>query len=179
MCVCVCVSACMRAHAQSLNHVQLFATLWTAARQAPLFMEFSRQEYWMVCHALLQGGIFPTQGSNPGLPHSKWILYHLSHHGNPRIVEWVAYAFSRGSSRPRNWTGVSSIAGRFFTSWATRKAHTCPYYLSKMKTLIPLFHPSLWGSLSFGLFHCYTDRKGQMQYSECPRRPGQFSIPKG
>ena len=27
-------------------HVQLFATLWTVARQAPLFMGFSRQEYW-------------------------------------------------------------------------------------------------------------------------------------
>ena len=30
------------------------------------------------CHALLQG-IFPTQGSKPGLPHRGWILYHLSH----------------------------------------------------------------------------------------------------
>ena len=30
------------------------------------------------CHALLQG-ICPTQGSNPGLPHCRWILYHLSH----------------------------------------------------------------------------------------------------
>ena len=32
------------------------------------------------CHALLQG-IFPTQGSNPGLPHCRWILYCLSHEG--------------------------------------------------------------------------------------------------
>ena len=31
---------------------------------------------------------------------------------------------SKGSSRPRNWTGVSCIAGRFFTSWATREALT-------------------------------------------------------
>ena len=30
----------------SLSHVQLFATPWTVARQAPLFMGFSRQEYW-------------------------------------------------------------------------------------------------------------------------------------
>ena len=29
------------------------------------------------CHSLLQG-IFLTQGSNPGLPHYRWILYHLS-----------------------------------------------------------------------------------------------------
>ena len=34
----------------------------------------------MGCHALLQG-TFPTQGSNPGLPHSRRILYHLSHQG--------------------------------------------------------------------------------------------------
>ena len=66
--------------------------------------------------------IFPTQGSNPGLPHCKRILYQLSHQGSPRILEWVAYAFSRGSSQPSNWTGVSCIAGGFFTSWATREA---------------------------------------------------------
>ena len=66
-------------------------------------------------HALLRG-IFPTHGSNPGLPHCRWILYHLSYRGSPRILDWVAYPFSRGSSRPRNQTGVSCIAGGFFTS---------------------------------------------------------------
>ena len=66
------------------------------------------------CHALLQG-IFPTQGSNPGLVHCRQILYLLSHQGSPRILEWVAYPFSSGSSRPRNQTGVSCIAGRFFS----------------------------------------------------------------
>ena len=49
----------------------------------------------MGCHFLLQG-IFPTQGSNPGLPHRRWILYHLSYQGNSRILEWVAYPFFRG-----------------------------------------------------------------------------------
>ena len=34
------------------------------------------------CYALLQG-IFPTQGSNPGLPHCRWIPYCLSHQGSP------------------------------------------------------------------------------------------------
>ena len=62
--------------------------------------------------------IFPTQGSNPGLPHCRRILYQLSHKGSPRILEWVAYPFSRGSSQPRNQTGVFCIAGRFFTNWA-------------------------------------------------------------
>ena len=67
-------------------------------------------------------GIFPTQGSNPGLPLCRWILYQPSHQGRPRILEWVAYPFSRGSSWPRNQTRVSRIAGGFFTSWATGEA---------------------------------------------------------
>ena len=67
-------------------------------------------------------GIFPTQGSNPGLLHCRRILYQLSHKGSPRILEWVACSFSSGSSWPRNWTGVSSITGRFFTNWAIREA---------------------------------------------------------
>ena len=66
--------------------------------------------------SLLQG-IFPTQGSNPGLPHCRWILYQLSHKGSPRILEWVVYPFSRGSSRHRNRTEVSCIVGGFFTNW--------------------------------------------------------------
>ena len=39
-----------------------------------------------------------------------------------RILEWVAFPFSRGSSQSRDQTQVSHIAGRFFTSWATREA---------------------------------------------------------
>ena len=42
--------------------------------------------------------IFPTQGLNQGLLHCKQILYHLSHNGSARILECVAYPFSRGSS---------------------------------------------------------------------------------
>ena len=72
-------------------------------------------------HSFLQG-IFPTQRLNPGLLHCRQILYQLSHQGSPRILVWVAYPFSRGSSQPRNGTGVSGTVGRFFTSWATREA---------------------------------------------------------
>ena len=39
-----------------------------------------------------------------------------------RILEWVAFPFSRGSSQPKDQTQVSHIAGRFFTSWSPRKA---------------------------------------------------------
>ena len=62
--------------------------------------------------------IFPTQKSNPGLPHCRQILYQLSHKGSPRILEWIIYPFSSGSSWPRNRTGVSHITVRFFTNWA-------------------------------------------------------------
>ena len=71
--------------------------------------------------SLLQG-VFPTQGLNWGLPTLQAILYHLSHKGSPRRLEWVAYPFSRRSSRPRNQTGVSCIAGGSFTDWAIREA---------------------------------------------------------
>ena len=67
-------------------------------------------------------GIFPSQGSNLHLPHHRHTLYQLSYKGSPRIMEWVAYPFSSGSSQPRNWIGVSCIAGRFFTNWAIREA---------------------------------------------------------
>ena len=94
------------------------------------------------CHALLQG-IFPTQGSNPDLLHSRWILYHLSHQGSPRILEWVAYLFSSGSSWPRNWTRVSCIASGFFPAELPGK----PWQLSGiylMKNAVEHFSYVYW-----------------------------------
>ena len=87
-------------------------------------------------------GIFPDQGLNSCPLHwqvDSWSLNHqwkwksLSHvqlfcdpmdytvQGilQARILEWVAFPFSRGSSQPRAQTQVSRIAGGFFTSWAT------------------------------------------------------------
>ena len=58
--------------------VRLFATPWTVQS-----MEFSRPEYWIVGGLPLLQGSFPTQGSDPGLPHCRWILYQLSHKGSP------------------------------------------------------------------------------------------------
>ena len=61
------------------------------------------------------------------------ILCHLSHQGSPRILEWVAFPFSRGSSRARNQTSVSCIAGGFSTSWAAREALWKPLVRSNNK----------------------------------------------
>ena len=84
------------------------------------------------CHFLLQE-CFLNQGSNPGLPGCRQILYPLRHQGSLRILEWVAYPFSSGSSQSRNQTRVSCIAGRFFyqlnyqgtpiTSGSSTKSH--------------------------------------------------------
>ena len=60
--------------------------------------------------------IFPTQGSNPGLPHCRQILCRLRHKGSPRILEWVAYPFTSGSSQPSDRTRAPCMAGRFFTA---------------------------------------------------------------
>ena len=68
----------MHCEVKSLNHVQLFATPWSVALQAPPSMEFSRQEYWSGLPFPSPGDLL-TQGSNPGLLHCRQMLYHLSH----------------------------------------------------------------------------------------------------
>ena len=98
------------------------------------------------CHSLLQR-IFLTQGLNSGLLHCRQILYHLSYRevlkvkvaqlcptlcdtmyyivpGIPqdRILEWVAFPVSRGSSQPRDRTQVSHISWGFFTAKVTWEA---------------------------------------------------------
>ena len=91
--------ACVLSH---LSRVRLFST------SAPLFMEFFRQEYWsgLPCPP-------PRDFPNPGIelrsPTLQQILYHLSHQGSPRILEWVAYPFSRGSFQPRNQTSMQIL----------------------------------------------------------------------
>ena len=92
-----------------VSHVWLFVTPCTIAYHASLW-SLSRQGYW-------SGLPCPPPGDppNPVLPHCRSILYHLSHHGSPRMLEWVAYPFSRASSPPRNWTRLSYTAGGFIT----------------------------------------------------------------
>ena len=95
-------------------------------------------------------GIFPTQGSNPGLPYSRQILYQLSHKGRPRIQGWVAYPFSSRSSQPKNRTGVSCFAGGFFINWAIREVKSGRKPSAKYAvTLISDFQPSEQWEINF------------------------------
>ena len=73
-----------------------------------------KAEHWKVKVKVAQSQSHPTL-CNP-------IDYTVHGILQARILEWVAFPFSRGSSQPRDWIQVSRIAGGFFTSWATREA---------------------------------------------------------
>ena len=133
---------------QSLSHLQFFMTPFTVFCQDPLSMRISRQEYQSglpfsypdlpgsgiepVSHALA-GRFFTTEPPRKcsevkvaqSCPTQSWDPMDYTVHGilQARMLEWVAFPFSRGSSQPRDWTQISHIADRFFTSWATREAH--------------------------------------------------------
>ena len=94
-----------------LSHVWLFVTPWNSLGQNTGVGNLS----------LLQG-IFPTQVLNPGLPHCRRILYHLSHKGTPRILEWVAYPFLVDLPDPGIELGPPALTGRFLTNWDIREA---------------------------------------------------------
>ena len=90
--------------AQSLSHIQLFATSWTTACQASLSMGFPRQEYWNI---LAWERIF-QYSKNIGM---------------------LNISFSRGSSRPRDRTQVSCIGRRVLHHRVTREA---PFFGNKI-----------------------------------------------
>ena len=138
-CVCACSVIC---------HVWLFLLLWAVAYQAPLSMGFSRQEYQSglpcpppedltnpgikpasLMSSALAGGFFTTSATWVKVAQSCLTLcnpmdYTVHRILQARILEWVAFPFSRGSSQPRDQTQVSYIAGRFITSWATREVQS-------------------------------------------------------
>ena len=111
------------------------------------------------CHALLQG-IFPTQGSNPGLPHCRRILYRLSHQGSSNYFtgqHYIAAHWGSGSSEP-------------WASWSA--THSSPYVLCRRDLRLQLHiqgHPLLCqpdGTLHSHLFiptsHCSGESLGHL-----------------
>ena len=114
--------------------------------------DFSRPEYWS---GPAPGGICPTQGSNPGLPHWRRIPYQLSHKGSPRILGWVAYPFSSWSSWPRNQMNQSSLCCRQILYQLGYQGRSWYWqYLTKFKINIILRsrNSSFW---NFSLFCTY------------------------
>ena len=114
-----CLFNLVRDESENENHSAVSDSLWPYGLHSP--WNSLGQNTGVSSLSLFQG-IFPTQGSNPGLLPCRQILYQLSHQGSPRILEWIACPFSSESFQPRNWTGVSCNVGGFFTSWANREA---------------------------------------------------------
>ena len=107
--------------AESFSCVRLYVTLWAVARQALLSMGFSRQEYWSGLPCPPPGDL-PNAGMelrSPALQVDSLPSEPLGKLMNTRVG---ILSLLRGSFRPKNWTGVSCIASRFFTIWATREA---------------------------------------------------------
>ena len=89
---------------EPLSHVPLYVAQWAIACHALLSMGLSRKNTGVGCHSILQV-IFPTQGSNLGLPHGRQILYCLSHQG--KQCTWVEKA----------WVLEPEYLGTWFDLW--------------------------------------------------------------
>ena len=89
MCVCVCARA--RVHACALSCVRLFVTPWIVAFQAPLCMDFSRQNYW-------NGLPFPTLGDFLDLGKSQTRdLTHIFYFGRQVLYHWCCLGGGHGN----------------------------------------------------------------------------------
>ena len=80
---------------------------------ATLTFSYIYEVKWSESHSVMSDSLWP----------------HYTVHGilQARILEWVAFPFSRGFSWPRNWTQISCIAGRFFINWTMREVQTHTY----------------------------------------------------
>ena len=77
---------------------------------------FSVSYHWKWCFLW----VYHESESRSVMSNSLW--HHIVHRNHQAtILEQIAYPFSSGTSQPKNWTSVSCIAGRFYTSWATRE----------------------------------------------------------
>ena len=87
-----------------LSHVRLFVTPWSGPYLALPSMDFPGKSTGVGCHFLLQG-IFLTQGSNPGLPHCRQTLCHLSHQGSHMLARSCSKYFKLifNSTWPENF----------------------------------------------------------------------------
>ena len=116
--------------AQSLRRVQLFATPWTVASQAPLSMGIPQQEYWSGL-PFPPPRVFLTQGSNQcllWLPNCRQILHHRSHWGSPLYLRWASRK-------------VVEEKKNFPTDWESQLYKCAFHYTSNLK--LHLISPNL------------------------------------
>ena len=117
---------------------------WTVARQAPLSMAFSRQEYWSGL-PFPSPAYFPTQGSNLGLLHCRQILYQLSYSDVHGGGGWGARVAELGV------TALGCVGG----CTEARSHPTCaPVYLYSLMVLPPLGCVSPKGKNLHNIYFC-------------------------
>ena len=92
--------------------------LWPARLLWP--WDFPGKNTGVGCHTLLQG-IFPTQGWNPCLPHCRWILYHLSHQGEPKNTGVGSLSLLQGNFPTQESKPGLLHCRRILYGWATRE----------------------------------------------------------
>ena len=101
------------AAAQSLSRVRLCVTPWTAARQAPLSMGFSRQEYWSGLPCRPPGDL-PNPGTKPRSRALQADSLLLNHQGSPvgfiPFTKWLQRDYSSYSPMPILW-GITDFPG--------------------------------------------------------------------
>ena len=97
-----------------LSRIQLFATPWSVAGQAPLSMEFSRQDTGVGCMPFSRD--LPNPGIEPRFLTLQADSLLSEPPGKPKNTEVGSLFLLRGIFPTNNQTGVSCIAGRFFTS---------------------------------------------------------------
>ena len=105
-------------------------TPWTVARQAPLSVGFSRQEYWSGLPFPSPGDL-PNHGMEPRSPLLQADSLPAEPQGKPKNTGVGSLPLLQHIFLPRNWTGVSCIAGRIFTNCAIREADTITVLLIK------------------------------------------------
>ena len=106
-----------------------------------VFSLFSLLSQWKSLNSVQ---LFPTLWNVAPLGSSVHDILHK------KLLEWIAFPFSRGSSQPGDQTWVSRIADRSFTTWATRKTHYCQrlirkdlaaFYVKESKSVPSMFSP--------------------------------------
>ena len=118
-------------HRYPLHYQRWFRTLKNETHQVS--QAKISVENWVVnniCLSMQHRSLAPLRNINEWVNQSRSVMPMLSDsmdypvHGflQAGILERVAFPFSRGSSQPRDRTQISHTAGRFFTSWVTRKA---------------------------------------------------------
>ena len=135
-----------------LSHSVMSNSLWPHGYSPPgssVHGNFPVKNTRMGCHALLQG-IFPTQGSNPGLTHCRWIIYHLRHQWSPYLrtqnnLEGINMNIRNIILLPQKlFSSVQSLSRvqLFVTPWITARQASLSITNSQSLLKLTSIHPS-------------------------------------